>query len=65
MHLEATVIRHNAKFVVYASLTLSRPTQLVFHNNTHCNDNTYEVFKIRAPADSNVKVTLTELRVKG
>ena len=64
-----TVIRYNAVFVVYTTLTLNTPTQLVFDNNTRCNDNTNQVrscvFKIRAPDDSNVKLTLTEIQIKG
>ena len=66
---DTTVIRYDAELFVYTTFTLSRPTQLVFDNNTRCNDNTNKVrscvFKIRAPDDSNVKVTLAELRVKG
>ena len=66
---DTTVIRYDAELVVYTTFTLSRPTQLVFDNNTRCNDNTNKVrscvFEIRAPNDSNVKVTLAELRVKG
>ena len=66
---DTTAIRYSAELVVYTTYTLNRPTQLVFDNNTRCNGNTNQVrscvFKIRAPDDSNVKVTLTELRVKG
>ena len=64
-----TVIRYNAMFVVYTTFTLGRPTQLVFDNNTRCNDNTDQVrscvFKIYAPGDSNVKLTLTKIQVEG
>ena len=64
-----TVIRYNAVFVVYTTFTLNTPTQLMFDNNTRCNDNTNQVrscvFKIRAPDDSNVKLTLTEIQIKG
>ena len=66
-----TVVSYTAVFVVYTTFTttLSRPTQFVFDNNTRCNDNTDQVrscvFKIHAPDDSNVKLTLQEIKVKG
>ena len=63
------VIRYYAVFVVHTTFTLGSPTQLVFDNNTRCNDNTQQVrscvFKIRAPDDSNVKLILTEMQIKG
>ena len=68
-HFNTTVIRYHAVFVVYSTLTLSRSTHLVFDNYTRCNDITNQarscVFKIRAPDGSNVKLTLTEIQIKG
>ena len=64
-----TVIHYDAVLVVYNTFTLSRPIQLMFDNNTRCNDYISQVrscvFEIRAPGDSNVKLTLTEIQVKG
>ena len=69
--LNTTVVRYTAVFVVYTTFTttLSRSTQLVFDNNTRCNDNTDQVrscvFEIHAKGHSNVKLTLKEIKVKG
>ena len=67
--LNTTAIRYNAVLVVYTDVTLRRSTLLVFDNNTRCDENTNQVrscvFKIRAPGDSNVKLTLMELQIEG